>query len=326
MALNKRALMTELAQTCDKNDIPREKILITCGAASVIHGLRQETNDIDVEVLDEHTWNNLGWVICDDRKHYEALNLMPAAEVINIGNIDFHWRGGLPKDTKWHKIGVYRGFMCSTKIHILEDRIKLGRKKDIEEIIKLLPYRDSISKELKDMIPDLLIRLNDTTLEEALTNPIVIKPNKIYMMCPFDNYQKALLSHVKGNGIDSDTFVNYTMNVEASYPLPLDALCEQFIDTIKDTIGEGGGFSINVNVEADTSNDLLAPIKRVTVISQLLTLLTADLEFADKLMYLIGPVPERVKFFKNVEIIKLSIPETEPGLTLLSVMRLIEPK
>ena len=126
MALNKRALMTELAQVCDKHNIERHRILITCGAAAVIHELRQETNDIDVEVLDERTWDNLTWLEQGTFKHYDALNLMPAADVINIGNIDFHWRGGLPKDFDYTKIGVYRGFMCSTKRHILEDRIKLG--------------------------------------------------------------------------------------------------------------------------------------------------------------------------------------------------------
>ena len=83
---------------------------------------------------------------------------MPAADVINIGNVDFHWRGGMPKDFDWKKVGVYRGFMCSTKVHILEDRIKLGREKDVDEVIKLLPYRNSISKELNDMIPEMLER------------------------------------------------------------------------------------------------------------------------------------------------------------------------
>jgi hypothetical protein len=39
------------------------------------------------------------------------------------------------------------------------------------------------------------------------------------------------------------------------------------------------------------------------VISQLLTLLTTELEFTGKLIYLIGPIPEKVKFFKNVEIV-----------------------
>ncbi len=143
MALNKRELMTELSQTCDKYNIPRDKILITCGAAAVIHDLRLETNDIDVEILDERTWDNLNWSEGTTVKRYEALNLMPGADVINIGNVDFHWRGGMPKDFDWKKVGVHRGFMCSTKVHILEDRIKLGREKDVDEVIKLLPYRYS---------------------------------------------------------------------------------------------------------------------------------------------------------------------------------------
>lgn len=167
MPLSKRELMTELAQTCEKLCIPRHNILITCGAASVIHGLRETTNDIDVEVLKEKSWEKL-LQTGGEIKVYNALNEMPGAEVISVGNVDFHWRGGLAKDFDWRKIGVYRAFMCSTKLHILEDRIKLAREKDVGDILKLKSVWCRLDNAMMRKIPGILSKHGKAT-EASLT-------------------------------------------------------------------------------------------------------------------------------------------------------------
>lgn len=169
MPLNKRELMTELSHTCEKLCIPRHNILITCGAASVIHGLRETTNDIDVEVLKEKSWERL-LQTSNEVKVYNALNEMPGAEVISVGNVDFHWRGGLPKDFDWRKIGVHKAFMCSGKVHILEDRIKLAREKDIGDILKLKTIWSKLDNAMMRKIPPLLKKYEaetQTILEKA---------------------------------------------------------------------------------------------------------------------------------------------------------------
>lgn len=157
MSLNKRDMLTQLAHTCEKLNIPRSIVHISHGGASLLHGLRETTEDIDVEIMNEVVWERL------TRSHkvtrYEALGLNCGASIINVGNIDFHWSDEKDLSTQMY---AYREFFVSTKYQLLADRIKLGRSKDMGDIHKLSDFYLQLPKYLK-------LRL-DSLLETASSN------------------------------------------------------------------------------------------------------------------------------------------------------------
>ena len=157
MALNKQQLIAELTGICNTHAINYADICITCGGASTIYNLREETNDIDVDVCELEVWNKLVSIPGVKTKHYPALGLMTAADVVSIGNVDFHWRDNNQEKDYIKNYSMYLGFNVSTKLELLEDRVKLGREKDLEDINLLKDeYQNLLSDELKQRLSKML--------------------------------------------------------------------------------------------------------------------------------------------------------------------------
>lgn len=117
----------------DTLDINPKDILVICGAASVINGIRETTADIDVEVLTQSCWDKLSDLELD-KDHYPKLNNSPAADILKFGSFDFHWRG---KDITLPDIEervFINGVPIQTLKETLESRLLMDREKDQQEI------------------------------------------------------------------------------------------------------------------------------------------------------------------------------------------------
>lgn len=171
MSLTLKMVTEELSRVCKELDIPNEHIRICAGGAAMIHGLRESTMDIDVDVLDASTWNKL-LLSQNPISRYEPLNQMSGAIVVSIGNIDFHYWDGAAQ----YNVNICgSGFVVQTKPELLEMRIRLGRYKDLAEIVNLLPIcGDTLTVEVVSIIPILLSRITG-----SIRNDIPdIKPRK----------------------------------------------------------------------------------------------------------------------------------------------------
>lgn len=158
--LNKEQLLSELTQACKDNNIPHHLIHISHGAAAVINGLRETTSDIDVAVMSANIWANL-FSKYGDKNHirYDPLGFNCGANVIRVGNVDFHWMDEIDIS-----VDVYEclGFFVSSNKQILIERIKLGRDKDRAEASQLIEaYYDQLPQYLKDRYFELCWDRND---------------------------------------------------------------------------------------------------------------------------------------------------------------------
>lgn len=146
--LDKRMIIGTLENLCTIFDIPRKHIHISHGAAAVINGIRETTRDIDVCVLSSKSWEKLISVDVGVLKRYELLGLNVGADVLEIWKVELHWPDEI--DIGQSVVNV-DGFWVSTNYQILIERIKLGRDKDRQEAIKLIPeYFDTLPKYLQE--------------------------------------------------------------------------------------------------------------------------------------------------------------------------------
>lgn len=148
MALTKRIIGTILAQVSTKFDIPREYITINAGAASLIHGLRNTTEDVDITIYDRD-YDIFNRILITPRlvKYYTPTGIQSGALVINEGHADLHWPDEFDTNYQTEK---WRGYNLATKRQLFIDRIKLGREKDIAEMLMLKEYYPTLPPYLKD--------------------------------------------------------------------------------------------------------------------------------------------------------------------------------
>lgn len=146
--VNKRSFFAYLAQACIKLDIPREKLIIVSGGACIIHGLREETSDIDVVVTDYSLLDKFkaeGY----DVKYYEPIGLKSGIHIMNIHNVSFIWYDRINPNMQAVK---YRGYYLLTKESLLLDKVELGRSKDLPDIKKLLQYSYTLDSEMHNRL------------------------------------------------------------------------------------------------------------------------------------------------------------------------------
>ena len=124
--MNLEMYLNELNYACNFFDIDPADVTVSHGGASLFHGLRDSTNDIDVSVSKESYQKvlNAGY----KPSLIPALGDLPAWELISFGNVDFHLHRHVPETIMLH------GFKVTTKLQLLKDRIDLGRKQDISDI------------------------------------------------------------------------------------------------------------------------------------------------------------------------------------------------
>lgn len=145
--LDKSSILSTMEYMCTLFDIPRHHIHISHGAAAVLQGIREETDDIDVAILSPKTWSNLLDYGVGDLKRYEVLGLNVAADVLGFQSVEFHWPDEIDI---CQDVETMNDFLVSTKYQILVERIKLGREKDREEAVAL--YSRYVHK-----LPDILV-------------------------------------------------------------------------------------------------------------------------------------------------------------------------
>lgn len=149
MAMSKRKFSTALAETSRKLNIPRENMIISMGGASLIFGMRETTNDIDISMLDSWDRQIFNRLVFEGYKvtRYEATGTMPGVDIINVGDVELHWPDEVDLGYQHRN---YRGYRISTKYQLFVDRIKLGRDKDLAEMILLNEHYDQLPPYLKD--------------------------------------------------------------------------------------------------------------------------------------------------------------------------------
>lgn len=148
MAMSKRKFSTILAETSQKLNIPRENMIISMGGASLMFGLRQTTNDVDIMMIDSdrEIFNRLV-SMGHKPKRCEQTGLMSGADIISIGDADLYWYDEV--DTNYG-VRNYRGYKISTRYQLFVDRLKLGRDKDIADIAMLDSHYNELPQYLKD--------------------------------------------------------------------------------------------------------------------------------------------------------------------------------
>lgn len=133
---HKEVILNALDEFCDLLAIPKHLVHITHGAAAVLNGIRDTTNDIDINILGVNVWSMLQNLKMGLKVRHDMLGINPGADVIYIGQLQLHWQDEIDLTTEVSNI---RGYLVSTKYQILVERIKLGRDKDRQEAIMLLP-------------------------------------------------------------------------------------------------------------------------------------------------------------------------------------------
>ena len=109
-------------------NLPKDKYVITSGSAMVIHGLRKETNDVDITVNKElfEYYENKGYYV-----KYHKINenrscvLIDLTEVIQLIKVE-----EIPKEY----VVYIDGIPTQTIEHLLEFKIGLNRDKDQKDI------------------------------------------------------------------------------------------------------------------------------------------------------------------------------------------------
>lgn len=131
--MNKRDFLSLLSSACLKLKLERSNIIIVGDGASLVLGLRTETNDIDVHV-DEDTKFDLYWnELVKQEADYLEINHMPRCQHFSFGKISFIYSDMLTNYPTFN----HRQYKVLTRLGLLMYRLDLGRQKDLVDI-KLL--------------------------------------------------------------------------------------------------------------------------------------------------------------------------------------------
>ena len=131
--LNREQFLETLNQACAALGFLKSNVIISHGGASLLHGLRDETDDIDV-AIPRHHWDtllNLGL----KARTLPPTGTHPAVEIIEHLDVDWHLT---TKDQSVDMVNLH-GYAVTRPLRLLRDRIALGRQKDMGDI-KLLTH------------------------------------------------------------------------------------------------------------------------------------------------------------------------------------------
>lgn len=126
---------------CKTEYFPMCKMRIGSGAALVMHGIRQECNDIDVEmpVIFFDIFKQDGLKCVEFQCGYTGTT----RELLRIGNIDIHKEGEFFTDEP--EIDVIDGFYVHSVKTVYEMKKRLNREKDQEDLRLIEQYMDERS-------------------------------------------------------------------------------------------------------------------------------------------------------------------------------------
>lgn len=130
--LSKTAFIKSLNAFYDQYAIDPNECFVSHGGAMLMHGLRNSTDDIDLTVSEE-VWNYLLVMDKFELKHLPKNGNVEAIDILVVNeDIDVHLVNIKPVDL------ISEGVILFTTLEqTYEDKLALGREKDIQDI-KLL--------------------------------------------------------------------------------------------------------------------------------------------------------------------------------------------
>lgn len=153
MSYNRLEFLETLTSVVDGLNIPRKAVTISHGGASLMLGLRDTTEDIDVQ-LAQGTFDVLATK--HEVKKLSALGWNGEQSVIEVGGVDFHRSsaGAFMYPFNWRD--AVNGFDVTPQLQLLVDRIKLGRVKDLSDMYKLRSIWIHLPDSFKDRLTYIL--------------------------------------------------------------------------------------------------------------------------------------------------------------------------
>ena len=162
MSYNKVSFLATLSAAVEALGIAKKSVTISHGGASLMLGLREATNDIDVQ-LTSSVFDILAKT--HPVKVLGALGWNGEQQVIEFQGVDFHRCpvGTIIFPYSW-KDSV-DGFDVTGQLQLLVDRIKLGRRKDLDDIYHLRSLWRSLPDQYKDRLSHLLDTVGVSNVE-----------------------------------------------------------------------------------------------------------------------------------------------------------------
>ena len=155
MSYVKETFIATLNAAVEELRISKKAVTISHGGASMMLGLRDGTADIDVQLS-----QNVFDIIARGREVVKlpALGWNGEQSVVHFKGVDFHryHKGSILFPFSW-KDSV-DGFDVTPQLQLLVDRIKLGRTKDFDDILRLRNIRIHLPDQFKDCLSELLDR------------------------------------------------------------------------------------------------------------------------------------------------------------------------
>lgn len=147
--MNKRQFMTTLSAVVDKLNINRREVIIAGGGASLLWGLRESTNDIDVYVSKDI----IDMIKTLPGASYSVLppcGQVPRCELVDYQGVSFMDNTGV----SLYATCGHRNYQLQTKLGLLQYRLALGREKDKGDIKALYSYWHYLSDNIRPKLSD----------------------------------------------------------------------------------------------------------------------------------------------------------------------------
>ena len=130
----------EVKVFCDAECFPIAKMIIGAGAALVLHGLREECNDIDVEMEESYfaSLRDEGLKTVEFTCGFTGRT----RKLIRWANIDIHREGEFFVDGPEPEIVVIDGFHVHSVKTVYDMKKRLNREKDQEDLRMMEAYMD----------------------------------------------------------------------------------------------------------------------------------------------------------------------------------------
>lgn len=155
MSYDKQTYIETLNDAVQKLRMSKSAVVISHGGASLMLGLRDETSDIDVQ-LAPGTFEALR--SSQEVKTFGARGWSPAVDGFTFENVDFF---KLPHGSILYPFEYkdrVSGYDVTSRMQLLCDRVKLGRTKDLDDILRLKSMWIYLPCHYKDRLSELLDR------------------------------------------------------------------------------------------------------------------------------------------------------------------------
>ena len=130
----------EIKVFCESECFPISKMVIGAGAALVLHGIREECHDIDVQTPDQYfaALRDEGLKTVEFNCGFTGRT----RKLIRWGNIDIHREGEFFIDASEPEIVVIDGFHVHSVKTVYEMKKRLNREKDQKDLRLMETYMD----------------------------------------------------------------------------------------------------------------------------------------------------------------------------------------